>query len=288
MIVSVFILILISFLTSCGIYQGDQGPYSENFNTQALYSVEIHTDGSSIEDGFDATLEEVLHLISQNGFAYAYPETFGEYSGSIIATYMDAARGGFFEDVPDSYPDDAWYHYDDTSCEYACQITEYYYWALTSILGAQNYTGGIASRYDEISDEWELNTPQKMQDRDPNMYDLMTSIDYLLPSILPSGNYTQSSAINISITSSLPSELDDIEPYFTRYVSVFGIHIVATDQVQDDRILHAAYVLAEYLDTDQDGNVDNTLVLQKMLERNSVLAIALDSDQMDSIFNQVD
>ena len=63
---------------------------------------------------------------------------------------------------------------------------------------------------------------------------------------------------------------------------------MATDQVQDDRLLHAAYVLAEYLDNDQDGNVDNTLVLQKMLERNCVLAIALDSDQMESIFNQVD
>ena len=206
-----------------------------------------------------------MHLISHNGFAYAYPETFGEFSGSTIATYMDVARGGFFETVPDSYPGDAWYHYDDTSCEYACQITEYFYWALTSILGAQNYTGGIASRYDEISDEWELNTVQKMQDRDPNMYDLMTSSDYLLPSILPSGNYTQSSAINISITDSLPSELDDIAPYFTRYVSVFGIHIVATDQVQNDRILHAAHVLAEYLDNDQDGNVDNTLVLEKCL-----------------------
>ncbi|MEC8678722.1 MAG: hypothetical protein VXX85_07700 [Candidatus Margulisiibacteriota bacterium] len=284
-----YLFLLIFFaITSCGIYQGDQGTYSENFNTQELYSLEIHTDGSSIEDGFDATLEEVLHLISQNGFAYAYPETFGEFSGSTIATYMDVARGGFFETVPDSYPDDAWYHYDDTSCEYACQITEYFYWALTSILGAQNYTDGIASRYDEISDEWELNTVQKMQDRDPNMYDLMSSSDYLLPSILPSGNYTQSSTINISITDSLPSELDDIAPYFTRYASVFGIHIVATDQVQDDRILHAAHVLAEYLDNDQDGNVDNTLVLEKMLERNSVLAIALDSDQMDSIFNQVD
>ena len=285
---NILILILISFLTSCGIYEGDQGSYSENFNTQALYSLEIHTGGSSIEDGFDATLEEVLHLISQNGFAYAYPDIFGEYSGSTIATYMDVARGGSFESVPDAYPDDAWYHYDDITCDYGCQITEYFYWALTSIVGGQNYTGGTATRYDEIYEEWELNTSQKMQDNDLSMYDLMTSSDYFLPSILPSGNYTQSSTINILITDSLPSELDAIASYFSSYVSVFGIHIVATDQVQDDRLLHAAYVLAEYLDNDQDGNVDNTLVLEKMLQRNSVLAIALDSDQMDSIFDQVD
>jgi len=270
-----YVLLLLFFsITSCGIYQGDQGPYSENFNTQELYSLEIHPEGSSIDDGFDATIEEVLHLISQNGFAYAYPEIFGEYKDTTIASYMDVARGGFFENVPDSYPDEAWYHYDDSSCDYSCQITEYFYWSLTSILGAQNYTEGIKSRLEEIINEWELNTNQKMQERDPNMYNLMTSSDYLLPSVLPSGNYTKGNTIGIEISNSLPFELRDIAPYFTRYLSVFGIHIVATDQVQDNRLLHAAYVLAEYLDNDQDGNVDNTLVLEKMIERKCVLAIA--------------
>ena len=35
------------------------------------------------------------------------------------------------------YPTDAWYTYNDESCDYGCQITEYTYWALTSILGVK-------------------------------------------------------------------------------------------------------------------------------------------------------
>ena len=70
---------------------------------------------------------------------------------------MDIARGGQWLNVPSSYPDEAWYHYDDESCDYACMITEYFYWSLTSLLGAQR------NRYDEISHEWELHTPDKMK-----------------------------------------------------------------------------------------------------------------------------
>ena len=36
---------------------------------------------------------------------------------------MDAARGGWFEDTPDQYPDNAWYTYDDKSCGY--MMSEY-------------------------------------------------------------------------------------------------------------------------------------------------------------------
>ncbi|GIS68418.1 MAG: hypothetical protein CM1200mP7_3670 [Chloroflexota bacterium] len=34
----------------------------------------------------------------------------GELS-SKLTTAMDAARGGWFEDTPDQYPDNAWYTY---------------------------------------------------------------------------------------------------------------------------------------------------------------------------------
>ena len=41
---------------------------------------------------------------------------------------MNNARGGYFRKVPNDYPEDAYFTYDDKSCDYECQITEYFYW----------------------------------------------------------------------------------------------------------------------------------------------------------------
>ena len=134
---------------------------------------------------FDASLEEVLHLITQHGYAEAYPEVFGEKKGSKIADAMDIARGGYFKKVPNDYPADAWYTYNDESCNYSCQITEYTYWALTSILGGQDFPG----RFDEIKDEWKLNTNEKVKNKDMNVYNLLTNSKYKFPTKLPNGKY---------------------------------------------------------------------------------------------------
>ena len=132
---------------------------------------------------FDASLEEVLHLISDCGYGGAYPDVFRSNSVSLIGQYMDNARGGHFEKIPNSYPADAWYSYDDNSCIYNCMITEYFYWAMTSILGAQE------DRFDEIGHEWKLNTKEKVMETDPDIYNLLTDPQYKLPTILPDGNY---------------------------------------------------------------------------------------------------
>ena len=45
---------------------------------------------------------EVLHLITQHGYARVYPNVFGEFPdelGSKVADAMDNARGGFFSTV---------------------------------------------------------------------------------------------------------------------------------------------------------------------------------------------
>ena len=126
-----------------------------------------------------AYLEEILHLVTQVGYANAYPEVFGEFKGSRISEAMDIARGGFFKVNPKVYPANSWYHYYDKSCDYSCMITEYFYWSLTSLLGAQ------INRYDEISEEWELNTPKKME-RDKLMMELLQDKKYQIPKRLPS------------------------------------------------------------------------------------------------------
>lgn len=152
---------------------------------QDLYNEEISLINGSPR--FDATLEEVLHVITQHGYAEAYSDIFGENKDSEVAKAMDIARGGYFKNVPNSYPSSAWYSYDDKTCDYSCQITEYTYWALTSILGAQEYPG----RLEEIQHEWKLNTKDKVKNNDPTVYSLLTDPQFKFPTNLPDGKYRE-------------------------------------------------------------------------------------------------
>ena len=152
--------------------------------TQGLFGEET-LPAWSRRGRFDATLEEVLHLITHAGYAYVYPEVFGEKPGTQIAKAMDLARGGHFRRVPRSYPAGAWYTYDDRSCDYGCQVTEYIYWGLTSLLGAQDYPG----RGRDIGEEWRLNTQEKVKQGDPALYRLLTDPKYRFPMVLPDGKY---------------------------------------------------------------------------------------------------
>jgi len=151
---------------------------------------DLHDEEVTLINGsprFDASLEEVLHLITQHGYSEVYPNIFGENKDSEIAKAMDMARGGYFKNVPNSYPSNAWYTYDDKTCDYSCQITEYTYWALTSILGGQNYPG----RLDEIKQEWRLNTKEKVKNSDPIVFSLMTDPQFNLPTNIPDGKYRE-------------------------------------------------------------------------------------------------
>ena len=152
------------------------------------FFLELYDEEVSIINGnprFDASLEEILHLITQHGYAKVYPNKFGENKNSEIAKAMDEARGGYFKNVPNSYPSSAWYTYDDKTCNYSCQITEYTYWALTSILGAQEYPG----RLEEIQHEWRLNTKEKVKNGDQLVYSLLTDPEFKFPTNLPDGRY---------------------------------------------------------------------------------------------------
>ena len=152
--------------------------------------LELYDEEVSIINGnprFDASLEEILHLITQHGYAEVYPNKFGENKHSEIGKAMDMARGGYFKNVPNSYPSDAWYTYDDKTCNYSCQITEYTYWALTSILGAQEFPG----RLEEIQHEWRLNTKEKLKNGDELVYSLLTDPQFKLPVNIPDGKYRE-------------------------------------------------------------------------------------------------
>ena len=159
-------------------------PDLDDIVLQDLYASETHPNGAA-NGVFDAAYEEVLHLITHAGYSHAYPDAFGEHPGSLLAEAMDVARGGHFQSVPRRYPSQAWYTYYDGTCDYSCQATEYLYWGLTSLLGAQDLPG----RLDDIKQEWRLNTPAKLKNGDELLYQLLTDPQFKLPTTLPDGKY---------------------------------------------------------------------------------------------------
>jgi len=159
-------------------------PREEKPRGQGLYGRETFPD--ALEEGiFDVTLEEVLHPYTR-GYALAYPEIFGFTQGTAVARAVDSARGGHFSEVPEKYPEGAWYTYYDETCKYGCQCNEYLYWALTSILGAQDIPG----RLERIGDEWSLITRELVMETDPAIYELLTNPEYRLPTVIPDGHYS--------------------------------------------------------------------------------------------------
>ena len=152
--------------------------------TQGLWDEETRPGGA--EHGiFDASIEEVLHLVTDAGYGVVFPEAFATRPGSKISLIMDEARGGHFEEVPAIYPETAWYTYYDGTCKYDCQVSEYFYWTLTSILGGQDFPG----RLEKIGNEWRFNTRDKVKAGDPKIFALLTDPAYHLPTVLPDGNY---------------------------------------------------------------------------------------------------
>ena len=171
-------------------YRFGQDLYGEETKPDFLVDGKINAPDGGYYDG---ALEEILHPITHYGYANVYPEVFGTRRGTTLAQCMDAARGGYFERVPQGgpksgYPAEAWYHYTDETCDYGCMITEYIYWALTSILGTQDFPG----RQENLEVEWELNTRERVRTGDAAVYELLTDPQYRFPTKAPDGNYKPS------------------------------------------------------------------------------------------------
>ena len=79
-------------------------------------------------------MEEVVHVINAIGHTNIYPSAFSvEPNSSLLTTAMDVARGGQFIQHPNNYPPEAWYHYDDYTCDYECMAIEYLYWCIVTL-----------------------------------------------------------------------------------------------------------------------------------------------------------
>ena len=67
--------------------------------------------------------------------------------------------------------------------------------------------------------------------------------------------------------------------YFCKKTDVFGIKVYATENVDNDKILHAASILAEYLDNDEDGIIDNQRIVDKLIEKKAWILMAEDESE---------
>ena len=136
--------------------------------------------------GDDATVEEVVHTINHVGHVNVYPDYFDiSPNSSVMSDAMDIARGGQFLSIPNQYPEEAWYHYDDWTCDYECMAIEYMYWSIVSNMGILNDPQTCSG----IDNEWELCSPELFSSTDFMMYNLITDINFKIPQLAPDGNY---------------------------------------------------------------------------------------------------
>jgi hypothetical protein len=167
-------------------YQDFAGNYNGEGVSAVLFADEVDPTQPG-HWGSDATVEEIMHTINAIGHTYVYSEAFGlEPNSSLLSDAMDEARGGQFIDHPSSYPEEAWYHYDDATCDYQCMAIEYMYWVQVSNMGILNDT----ETCDGIADEWEPCSKELLESMDVLIYALITDSQYHLPQYAPDGNYS--------------------------------------------------------------------------------------------------
>ena len=203
--------------------------------------------------GDDATVEEVLHTINSCGHVEVYPSLYAlEPNSSDLTAAMDMARGGQFINIPDPYPDEAWYHYDDWTCEYDCMAMEYLYWCIVTNMGiladAQTCAG--------IANEWEPCTPELFESTDTLMFNLVTNPENMLPQLAPDGNYCPSNVgiakytnpVSFSILSNYPNPFNPTTTIQfsvnTRTIASLGIYDISGKLV--DTLVHGDFEAGEH------------------------------------------
>jgi len=165
--------------------------------------------GHSRDGEMDIAVEELFHKYGKS-LQHVYPTDFGLPDHEAGATWsstlsdaMDRARGINRKVKPINgkwiYPKNAWYTYDDTSCEWGCQIDEYlwhiwgtnigYYESLTRPPDRQKNEGKPGGWCDNISGEWKLCSKEKLKEVDFTSYNLLNNKGYQLPTRIPYGEY---------------------------------------------------------------------------------------------------
>ncbi|HJO02715.1 MAG TPA: DUF885 family protein [Acidobacteriota bacterium] len=128
---------------------------------------------------------------------------------------------------------------------------------------------GNADEYDVVHDGASIRVIDHHVDRDGS--DLLLGIERIAFAD------EASSLQDLAIAALLPKRVD-----------VFGIPVHATAAAGDDKVLHAAAVLAQYLDNDEDGRPDDESLVGALLEHDGRIFMAVDRSELDAIFEQLE
>ena len=69
--------------------------------------------------------------------------------------------------------------------------------------------------------------------------------------------------------------------------NVFGVKVYGTETVDSTKFMHAVQVMFQYLDNDEDGNVDDPVIVDKMIENGAALAIFHDESEMETFVSSM-
>ena len=78
----------------------------------------------------------------------------------------------------------------------------------------------------------------------------------------------------------------DLQEVFSSQIEVFGTTLVATSSVPEAKLTHAAVVMAEYLDNDEDGYVDDPPVAEAMRDNKALLVMFGSEAELESHFDR--
>ena len=172
-------------------WENARGTYCED-NTGMAASMYYDHDqwalgGIEAAGTWDTNLEEVWHIVSVGWYA-TYPEFFGDEPGaSRLTEAMDTARGGQFLTIPSTYPAGSWYRYYDDTCDYGCQMHEYFYWILMANIDALDPS--ITDKCEQSQHEWHICNKAELEQVDVLAFDLFNNHGFSLPTNIPTGNY---------------------------------------------------------------------------------------------------
>jgi hypothetical protein len=159
----------------------------------------------------------------------------GSQSGSYIASLMDSARGGYFENIPANntypngpafgrYPSGAWFHSEDSSCSYDCQVNKYLWWGVSTVMNLNELRAGETGEWGHQDFAGSLATATGLKTIDPNLYNLLVNSGQYFPTAYPTGSYS-GPAKQFFIKNKYPDQED-----MTIALSVTGRNDVSTNE----------------------------------------------------------